>query len=167
MGEPIFRDFVRTEPLLDSLVRGSLIWRWKDELFNFRRAFPSQPCYECLFGQGPSWRSMPRDLGIERDFLVDIGLVGFCKAFCDCVILATTVSWLGEWGQVCQWNQVSLQINSETCLYSLKYLRNCLLLKPKCLKCAVMGSIFLLPLKLSPCLSFSQNNQMELVHSAW
>lgn len=46
----------------------------------------------CLFGQGPSWRSTPLDLGIERDFLVHVGLVGFCKAFCDCVILSTTVS---------------------------------------------------------------------------
>lgn len=45
-----------------------------------------------LFDQGPSCRSTPLDLGIERDFLVHIGLVGFRKAFCDCVILATTLS---------------------------------------------------------------------------
>lgn len=56
----------------------------------------------CVFGQAPSWRSTPLDLGIERDFLVHIGLVGFRKALYDCVILATTVSWSGDWGQVWQ-----------------------------------------------------------------
>lgn len=91
---------------------GSSVWRWRDELFHPWKAFPSWPCCEltmilnslphCLFGQGPSWRSTWLDLGIKRDFLVHIGLVGFCKAFYDCVISATTVSWFGDWGQVWQ-----------------------------------------------------------------
>lgn len=113
VGEAFFRAFVRIEPLLAGPVSSSSVWRDRDELFNLRKAFPSWPCCElttvlnslpcCQFGQGPSWRSMPPlDLGIKRDFLVHIGLVGFRKAFYDCVILATAVSWFGDWGQVWQ-----------------------------------------------------------------